>query len=202
MIKNWAFIVLFVFLSGCGTAIVPKPDQTGQVDLHSRIITKKVGGVSVSVQTHEWQFNPPELEQYFTPFLFLIRNETENKVSVNLKAIYLVDTGGNQFKPVVSYEVERTMADRGYVMTPSAHLGVGMGGYRSFFGMGFDFPLNSPRPMGSDITSLSLPEGDILPGAAVRGFVYFQRSAPAGDSMKLHLEINQAAEDFYFLLKR
>jgi hypothetical protein len=202
MMKSWVLILLFFFLNGCGMAIVPKPDQTGQIDLHSRIITKKVGGVSVSVQTHEWQFNPPELEQYFTPFLFLIRNETENKVSVNLKAIYLVDTGGNQLKPLAPFEVERTMMDRGYVITPSARLGMGVGGHRSFFGMGFEFPLNSPRPMGSDIASLSLPEGDILPGAAVRGFVYFQRSAPAGDSLKLHLEINQAAEDFYFLLTR
>lgn len=200
--KNWAFTLLFVFLTGCGVAIVPKPDQTGQIDLQSRIITKKIGGVSVSVQTHEWQFNPPELEQYFTPFLFLIRNETENKISVNLKGIFLVDPAGNQLKPLPPYEVEKSLMDRGYVMTPSAHLGIGMGGHHSFFGMGLEFPLNSPRPMGSDIASLSLPEGDVLPGAAVRGFVYFQRTAPAGESLKIHFEINQSSEEFYFLLKR
>jgi hypothetical protein len=200
--KNWAFIFLLFYLSGCGVAIVPKPDQTGQIDLQSRIITKKVGGVSVSVQTHEWQFNPPELEQYFTPFLFLIRNETENKISLNLKGIFLVDPVGNQFKPVISSEVEKSMMDRGYVITPSARLGMGMGGHRSFVGIGLDFPLNSSRPMGSDIASLSLPEGEVLSGAAVRGFVYFQRAVPAGDSLKIHFEINQASEEFYFLLKR
>jgi hypothetical protein len=198
----WSLLALIIFTTGCGTAIVPKPDQTGEIDLQSRIITKKVGGASVSVQTHEWQFNPSELEQFFTPFLFLIRNETEKKVPVSLKSIYLIDPAGNQLQPLTPFEVERTLADRGYVVTPSAHLGIGMGGHRSFFGLGFDIPLNSPRPMGSDITSLSLPEGEILPGATVRGFVYFKRTAPAGDSLKLHMEINQAVEDFYFLLKR
>ncbi|MBI1823665.1 MAG: hypothetical protein HYR80_06095 [Nitrospirae bacterium] len=198
----WMIVLVLFCAGGCGKALIPKPDQSGEIDLHSRIISKKMGGAKVSVQTHEWQFNPSELEQYFTPFLFLVRNESESKIPVSLNSIYLVDTGGNQLKPLQPSEVEKTMTDRGYVMTPTAHLGIGMGGYHSMFGMGFTFPLNSARPLGSDIASLALPEGDILPGATVRGFVYFQRTPPAGDSLKLHIEMNQTAEDYYFLLKR
>ena len=197
-----AVLVLIMLMSGCGPTLVPKPDQTGLVDLPSGIITKKVGGVSVSVQTRQWEYNPSELEQFFLPFLLLVRNETDQKVLLNLKMIYLVDGGGNQTQPLPPPEVERTMMDRGYVMTPSAHLGVGMGGHHSFFGMGFEFPINSPRPLGSDIVSLSLPEGEILPGSAVRGFVYFNRIPPAGGTLKLHLEINRSSEDYYFLLRR
>ncbi|MBI1821193.1 MAG: hypothetical protein HY036_05390 [Nitrospirae bacterium] len=195
-------LVLTLFVGGCGVAIVPKPDQTGEVDLHSNIITKKVGGAAVSVQTQEWQFYPGDLEQYYTPLLLLIKNGTENKLEFAQKFLNLLDSGGNQFQPVPPVEVERTFIDRGYPVSSSAHIGIGSGGYSSFFGFAFNFPFYPSPPPVSDISLLALHEGDILPGATVRGFVYFRKVVPTEGTLKLHLEINQAAEDFYFIVKR
>ncbi|MHB8484074.1 MAG: hypothetical protein ACYDBV_15365 [Nitrospiria bacterium] len=205
--RIWGFIFLILFLEGCGVVLVPKPDQAGEIDLHSNIITKKVGGAGISVQTQEWHFSPGDLEDYYTPFLLLIKNETANKIEFSQKSLNLLDGRGNQFQPVLPVEVERTFINRGYPFASSAQIGIGSGGYSSF-GFGLNFPLYPPPPVYpssppvSDISLLALHEGEILPGATVRGFVYFRKVPPVEGSLKLHVEVNQASEDFYFILKR
>ncbi|MBI3605825.1 MAG: hypothetical protein HY202_07355 [Nitrospirae bacterium] len=204
-VKKKYFLIVFLsflFAGGCARGLVPKPDQTGDVDLRSSIVTKKIGGASVSVQTQEWHFVPSELDQFYTPVLFLIKNSTENKISFSLKSLYLIGDSGNQFQPTPPSEVEKTFIDRGYIFTPSAHIGIGSGGYSSFFGLGLDFPLYPPPPAGSDISLLAIQEGEILPGAVIRGFAYFKQTSFAGGEMTLHVEMNQASDDFYFLVKK
>ncbi len=202
-IKYFLIVCLvFFFSGGCARAIVPIPDQSGEVDLRSSIVTKKIGGAAVSVQTQEWHFIPSELDQVYTPVLFLIKNGTENKINFSLKSLYLIGDSGNQVQPTPPSEVEKTFIDRGVIFTPSAHIGVGSGGYSSFFGLGLDFPLYPPPPAGSDISLLAIQEGDILPGAMIRGFAYFKQTSFAGGKMTLHVEVNQASEDFYFLVKK
>lgn len=204
MIKTfWGSLALVISIStaGCAPALVPREEQSGDIDLQNRIVTKKVGGARVSIQTQEWRFNPTDLEQYYTAFLFLIRNESDKSIELSLKNIAMVDIRGNQWMPVVPREIEREYYTRGPGPAGSGSFSFGSGGRSSMFGLGVQVPLGSSPPI-LDVSILSLHEGGIVPGAQIRGFVYFRKVLPEDEPFLLHLEFNQSGEDFHFIRKR
>src|SRR3990172_4884401 len=92
-------LITCLFLVSCAPRIIPRSGQPGLVDLKSNIITKEKDGIKVSVQTEEWHYPPYALIDYFTPFLFLIRNNTENKISVKYRVFFLLKGRRNKFDP-------------------------------------------------------------------------------------------------------
>src|ERR1700693_41035 len=128
MIKTfWGSLALVISISAasCAPALVPMAEQSGDIDLQNRIVTKKVGGALVSIQTQEWQFIPTDLEQYFTAFFFLIRNESDKSVELSLKNIAMVDGRGNQWMPVVPREIEKEYYGRGIGPAGSGYFSFG-----------------------------------------------------------------------------
>lgn len=204
MIKTfWGSLALAVCFSatGCAPALLPVAEQNGDIDLQNRIVTKKFGGTRVSIQTQEWRFNPTDLEQYYTAFLFLIRNESDKSIELSLKNIAMVDVRGNQSMPVAPREIEKEYYDRGIGPPGSGYFSFGSGGRSSMFGLGVQVPIGSSPPI-LDVSILSLHEGGIVPGAQIRGFVYFRKVLPEDEPFLLHLEFNQSGEDFHFIRKR
>ena len=191
-----ALLLLFLFFlsSGCMARLVPKPNQPGDIDLNSNIITKEKDGVRLSVQSMEWKYYPYNLEDFYTPMLFLVRNNTDKKINIKITNFALLDEKGNQSNAVDPSIVERIMTPRGYGGTsypPSIYYG----GYMSSPAIGY-YPV-SP----TDITLLSISEGDILPAAQIRGFIYFRKVSTYGRNLKLKAEIDGKSEEFEFEIK-
>lgn len=184
-------LFLFIISSGCATRIAPKPLQSGDIDLNSNIISKEKDGIRISVQSMEWKYYPYNLEDFYTPMLFLVRNNTDKKISFKATDLVLVDEKGNQFNAVDPGIVERIMTPRGY----------GRGPYPPSFYYGGYLP---PPGIGNysfaptDITLLSISEGDILPGSQVRGFIYFKKAVTYGKNIKLMANIGGISEEFEF----
>ncbi len=193
IIRLSSFLLLLVLLLsyGCTTSIAPKPLQPGDIDLNSNIISKEKDGIRISVQSMEWRYYPYNLADFYTPMLFLIRNNTDKKLSFKASDFVLIDDKGNQFNAVDPAIVERIMTRRGY----------GQGYYPPYFYYGGYFP---PPGFGyysiapTDITLLSISEGDIFPGSQVRGFIYFKKAVTYGKNIKLKANIGETSEEFEF----
>ncbi len=193
-LSSFLLLLLFLLSSGCTTRIVPKPLQPGDIDLNSNIISKEREGIRISVQSMEWKYYPYNLDNFYTPMLFLIRNNTDKKVSFKVSDLVLVDDRGNQFNAVDPGIVERIMTPRGYgqgFYPPSFYYG----GYLPPPGFGY----YSMAP--TDITLLSISEGDIFPGSQVRGFIYFKKAVTYGKNIKLKANIGATSEEFEFEIR-
>lgn len=188
--------------AGCAPKIVPKIPQSGQIDLESNIITKEAKGVRVSVQTQEWAFAPYDLESYFTPFLFLIKNDTDGKIGVKGSEIVLFDEEGNQYNGIPPEGVEMVMATRDlYGRGPYPSVFFRYEESRPPYTLGFEFPAYLRRPF-SNVSLLSLPDGEIHPKSQIRGFVYFRKATTYGKTLRLKVPVDGFEEEFEFEVRK
>jgi hypothetical protein len=67
--------------------------------------------------------------------------------------------------------------------------------------MGLEYP-GYFRPPVSNVTLLSLPEGEVHDQSQVRGFVYFRKATTYGKDLRLRVRINDIEQDFEFEVVR
>ena len=196
------FILCFFLLTtACAPRIIPRADQSGFVDAEDNIITKEKAGIRVSVRTEEWRYTPYAINDYFTPFLFLIRNNTGEKVAVKYSGLMLFDEHGNQFEAVPPEGVEYMMASRDLYGDRGTDLFFRYEETRPPYTYGLEVPAYLRRPF-SNISILSLPDAPIYPNSQVRGFVYFRRAITYGKALKLRVELGDFQEEFEFDIKK
>lgn len=194
-------IILCSFLTACAPRIIPKPDQSGIIDLESNIITKEKGGVKVSVQTEEWRYAPYSVNDFFTPFLFLVRNNTESKISVKYSGFILFDEYGNQYEAIPPEGVEYMMVARDIYGERYPDIFFRFEETRPPYTYGFEIPAYMRRPF-SNVSLLGLPEAVIHPNSQVRGFVYFRKAVTYGKGLRLRVELDGFEEEFVFEIKK
>ncbi|HKZ72038.1 MAG TPA: hypothetical protein VJ187_03290 [Nitrospirota bacterium] len=194
-------LCFFTFMTACAPRIIPRADQPGFVDAEDNIITKEKAGIRVSVRTEEWRYTPYAVNDYFTPFLFLIRNNTRDKVVIKYSGLILFDEHGNQFEAVPPEGVEYMMASRDVYGERNTDLFFRAEETRPPYTYGSEVPAYLRRPF-SNISILSLPEAPIYPNSQVRGFVYFRKAITYGKTLRLKVELGGFEEEFEFDIKK
>lgn len=195
-----ASLIFCSFITACAPRIIPRTGQSGLVDVESNIITKEKSGIKMSVQTEEWRYPPYALNDYFTPFLFLIRNNTENKIAIKYSGFLLFDEHGNQFEAIPPEGAEYMMATRD-LYGDRADIFFRFEETRPPYTYGFEVPAYLRKPF-SNISILSLPEALIYPNSQVRGFVYFRKAITYGKGLRLRVELDGVEEEFEFDIKK
>lgn len=190
-------IISLTFLFACAPKIVPSPNQPGSIDKTSNIITREENGIKVSIQTEEWRYPPYSLNDYITPFLFLIRNDTDRKVSIKYSNFTLFDEYGNQFEALYPEVVEYMMASRELYGDIYPDIFFRFEETKPPYTYGIEIPAYLRRPF-SNITILSLPEVTVYPHSQVRGFVYFRKAITYGKKLRLLVEVDGFNEEFSF----
>ena len=190
-----ALVASWAALSACGVLLLPDPAQDGQVDVRSRMVTKESNAIRISVQSMAWRFDPYYLDDYFTPLFVLIRNGTDEPVTVAFEDFVLLDNQGNQFSVVPPQMVDRAMIGRGapypYARPRHPFPPMILGPYdRGAFAYRY-----------ADIMLLGLAETKILPHAQVRGFLYFQRATFEGQRLVLTSSVGGQQQEFHFTLQ-
>ncbi len=179
----------------CGIAVIPEPDQGGQVDAAARLVVKEAGGIQVAVQSMAWRFDPYYLDEYFTPLLVFIRNKTDAPLSIHYEDFVLVDDRGNQFNAVAPQLVDRAVKRSGAAYPPPYYPPL----------------LNAPFPpygyesypyRYADVLMLALQETKVVPHAQVRGFVYFQQATAEGGHFTLTVSLAGKPQEFHFSIQR
>ncbi len=194
-------IILCSFLVACAPKIIPMSEQPGAIDLESNIITREKDGIRVSIQTEEWQYPPYSLTDYFTPFLFLIRNNKDTRVPVRYSGLILFDEHGNQFEAIPPEGIEYRMVTKDLYGGRYPDMLFRFEETRPPYTYGFEIPTYLRRPF-SNISILALPEGLIYPNSQVRGFVYFRKAVTYGENLRLRVEIDGFEEEFEFIIEQ
>src|SRR3990172_12725427 len=153
-------LCFFTFMTACAPKIIPRAGQPGFVDLESNLITKEKVGIKVSIWTEEWRYTPYAINDYFTPFLFLIRNNTRDKVAIRYSGLILFDEHGNQFEAVPPEGVEYMMASRDIYGDRGPDLFFRYEETRPPSTYGLEIPAYLRRPF-SNISIFSLPEAPL-----------------------------------------
>lgn len=167
-------------------------------------------GVEVLAQA-EWPGRQSVLDDV-TPVHLTIENESDRELRLTLRDIELVDDGGDEYAALPLYEIDGEAAVRSYayeptpdfyyddfyVMGPYADLYPGIGVYGNYYNSplydgyyadpiynyGGYYGYWRPRPLPTpEMVNRAIPEGVIMPGGSVQGYVYFERVDPDDANM-------------------
>jgi hypothetical protein len=151
-------------------------------------ILQEMPSLRVSVEAEAWNGRPRNLPDYLLPFLILLTNTGTAPVAVTRADFLLLDDANRQYSPLAPSEVVALLGGRasGGGVSPSVGVSGSTAGSTSV-GVGLGILLGGYGADTRDVIPQALPEGPILPGAEVKGFLYFPRPAPGYKSLRFVL---------------
>jgi len=203
-----ALLIAMLALTACAG---PRLETAGGPSETSVTLTD--AGIQLTILPGAWDGYPRDLGQYYTPIELRIRNDRNDEIQVRFTDFLAVDDARNQYRVVSPSEVVRALfGAHGPLEGPYGRVARCMRArpsllarpgpwwpypnwpyrhWHPFYGPYYPDPFysDSPywlaRPTGYDILTLALREGRVLPGARVRGFLYFQQATRQGSFLTL-----------------
>jgi hypothetical protein len=199
---RWRALVAVLALAGCGRdrpELTPEP--AAQTPAAQAPATSEVQGLSVTVSADEWPGEAP-IRDEVTPLKVAFRNDSPRSVRLRYRELSLVGPDGRRFAALPVVKVEREvevprLAEGHPVIQQPLFQAQGFEAapyYRPMYPtvtvynqpFAFDPQYNenwyeywadveSPSP---EMIARALPEGVILPGGRVSGFLYFEHIDP------------------------
>jgi hypothetical protein len=167
-------------------------------------VTVTEAGIRLTLLPNTWSAYPSDLARYFTPIEVRIENARDKNLLLRLEDFAALDDSRQQYRAVPPAEVGRTVSWSPDSFKPAdaraanrlagpwypyrtRYWGPYYGPYYGPYGpWGYwdpYYPYYWPRPYPQDVLTLGLREGPLLPGASLRGFVYFQRATARGNML-------------------
>ena len=176
----FALPLLFLMAACAGPTLRPET-RTG-----TGAIVQEMPSIRVSVEAEAWNGRPRNLPDYVLPFLIMLTNTGTAPVAVTRADFVLLDDANRQYLPLAPSEVVALLGGRssGVGVSPSVGVSGPTGGSTSA-GVGLGILLGGYGADTRDVIPQALPEGPILPGAEVKGFLYFLRPAPGYKSLRV-----------------
>ncbi len=164
-----ALAAVLLFFSCAQKKLVPLGNGV-KVDLKTYTSVYEDGSVKIKVRANAWEGYPPDLPDYILPLYLEIHNISMDTVEIDLKDIVLVDDRGNQLNALEPKDVAEAVR----------------GGYGIGVAIGFTYGsphwehsllLGGPTYYGyaDEVINRAFIPGRVLPGAKLKGFVYFQK---------------------------
>jgi hypothetical protein len=174
---------MLVLMAACaGPTLRPQtPSGTGA-------IVQEMPSLQVSVEAGAWSGQPRSLPDSVLPFLIVLRNTGSTPLATTRADFLLLDDTQRQYSPLAPSEVATLVGGPASSVGVSPSVGVaGSTGGSTSVGVGVGIVLGSSGTDIRDVIGQALPEGPILPGAEVKGFVYFPHPAAGSTSLRLVL---------------
>lgn len=225
-ITNILLLLILVPLLACGPKVVP-------VAVKGAVINKKKGAISIEKEnitvTAEATLlyrTPYNLENYFTPFGVVIRNETGGEITIDYDDFILLDEKGNQYRAYSPDDMTKIIkSDPAYVVEPPT-IAVPLTAYTSVpptYPYGYqNYPYYDQNlrqwvyppqldardrreftgeTLMQDIFLTSLPVGRIIHGAQISGNVYFRADMRDIKSAKVRVTVDGVVFELPFLVR-
>jgi hypothetical protein len=181
-VTPWLLAALMLFVCTACVRLVPVPDPRHTVASDRYGSTQQVGGLQVTVRSAGWTGDAPldRLAPYVTALYVEIRNNGEQSVTFKVGDAVLVDESDVLYRPLAPQRLEallrRPALARGDLVEPYVY------------------------PYDNDLaaTLSSLTSGDVAPGTAARGAMYFQRIAAHVREITLRLTLAGQVREFVF----
>ncbi|MBC8526299.1 MAG: hypothetical protein H8D22_05425 [Candidatus Cloacimonetes bacterium] len=89
------FIAFFVLLNSCAPNIIPI--QSKNVIIKDKFSLVKKKEFDIAIQAQSWNEQPDNLENYFTVFYIIFRNNTREQINLKKDSFVLIDENGEQY---------------------------------------------------------------------------------------------------------
>ncbi|MBE9537316.1 MAG: hypothetical protein IMF07_09060 [Proteobacteria bacterium] len=222
------FFLIFLTANGCATKILPVAVPGGMINERRGSLTINKGGIAVTAEAEALYRTPYNLENYFTPFRVVIRNETGRQIRISLGDFVLLDEKGNQYNAYSPEKMaEIVKSDPDYVVQPQVALlpvypnhsssvlfppqgyNYAMPYYdqvRGHWSAPYDYYSRDRRffsgeTLMQDIFLTALPVGRIINGAQVFGNVYFRTDMRDVSQAMVHVTVEGVEFELPFLVK-
>ena len=168
-------------LAACAGPMLRPETPTG-----TGAIVQEMPSLQISVEAEAWHGRPRSLPDHVLPFLIALRNTGTTPVNIARGDFLLLDDANRQSLPLAPSEVVTLLGGRasGVGVSPSVGVSGSTAGSTSV-GVGLGIFLGGSGADTRDIIAQALAEGPLLPGAAVKGFVYFPRPVPGYRSLRV-----------------
>jgi hypothetical protein len=174
---------LLALIAACAGPTLRPQTRTG-----TGAIVQEMPSLHVSVEAEAWNGRPRSLPEYVLPFLVILQNTGTAPVAVTRADFFLLDDANRQYLPLAPSEVVTLLGGRasGVGVSPSVGVSGSTAGSTSV-GVGLGILLGGYGADTRDVIPQGLPEGPLLPGAEVKGFLYFPHPAPGYKSLRFVL---------------
>ncbi len=165
------FIVItaFLLLACAQKKLVPVANGVS-VDEKTYTSVYEDADVRILVRANAWKGYPTDLPDYVLPLYVEILNRGTEEVVIDPNGMILLDNRGNQYNALEPKEVAEAVRSGA-----SVGVSVGLAYGTPHWGLGwFAGEPYSRKDVGGVINYAFIP-GRIVPGAKLKGFVYFQR---------------------------
>jgi hypothetical protein len=183
---GWRRLLMLALLALIAACAGPTPRP--QTRTGTGAIVQEMPSLHVSVEAEAWNGQPRNLPEYILPFLVILQNTGTAPVAVTRADFFLLDDANRQYLPLAPSEVVTLLGGRasGVGVSPSVGVSGSTAGSTSV-GVGLGILLGGYGADTRDVIPLGLPEGPILPGAEVKGFLYFPHPAPGYKGLRFVL---------------
>jgi len=214
-------VLLSLLLAGCAGQPYLQPADSARLVPGPRPAARATDSeVTVTATSAAWRWNPTNLDEYVTPMLVEIENNSDRTLRIRLSDFQLLGPNGVELAALPAYniqgEIRKTVggyayASSGFYIVPRLHpfyprFSVWAGGF-SYYPYYFEtyYPVYRTYRIAlptTDMLARALPEGTLEPGGKITGFVYFRhidkRTAKRANSLNLVFELVDADDQREF----
>jgi hypothetical protein len=196
---------LLFALTACAPSIIPAPAPGAVLDTDARTASMTQDGITVTVVSDAWRYDPADVKYLFTPLYLQVQNNTDERILVSRGTTLLFDEYNTQYGALRPEEVDRAVTPL-YEYPPVVFWG-GAGTYWGWddwawgLSSGYPYYIYPHDYYTSQVIPKSFRYGIIAPGARVVGFVYFQEPEPIAQRLTVSITpefSDGAASEFRF----
>jgi hypothetical protein len=184
-------LALLVTLTACAPSMIPVSTPGAVFDPETRTASMEKDGITVTVVSDAWRYDPADVKYQFTPLYVKVQNNTDEEILISRDTTLLFDEQNIQYGALTPEEVDRAVTPL-YEYPPVVFWG-GAGYYWGWddwawgLSSGYPYYIYPHDYYTSQVIPKSFRYGIVAPGATVMGFVYFQDPAPTAQRLTVSI---------------
>jgi hypothetical protein len=197
--KNLSLCILIALtiLAGCSIKIVPEPVSSGMINEKERSITLTKDSTVVTIAPVDPDMLNYNLESMVASFIVEIQNNGDKEISFDNESFILIDSNKRQYYSLTPEKMRQMLAKDTYYLLPYPY--VGFYYLEDYERAAFKNSTNTNLPYyfeirPQDIYTKSLPYEAIIPGARIKGLVYFNVDLETLTSFRINLYAKGASK--------
>jgi hypothetical protein len=169
MVRLFPFLLLLFLILSCAKKVLIPVGNGVEVDPDKGVAIYRDEWVRIKVKANAWDGYPSSLPDRLLPLYMEIENLSDEKVVIRREEILLIDDRGNQYNALDPKEAAE-------VVRGSSRIGVSFGFAVGTPSYGLGWLAGAPYTTDvEDVINKAFIPGTLLPGAKLKGFLYFQR---------------------------
>ena len=104
-----ALVALLLALTACAPSIIPASTPGAVLDTEARTASIEQDGVTITVVSDSWRYDPADVKYLFTPLFVQVQNNTDEQILISRDTTLLFDEFNTQYGALSPEEVDRAV---------------------------------------------------------------------------------------------